>query len=135
LAILSGIFTGVFEGYTEQQTFGGVIMGGNVIEITDSNFEREVLQSDRPVLVDFWAAWCAPCRMLAPTVESLANDYAGRVRVGKLNVDENNQTAARFGIRGIPTLIVFKNGREQERLTGAHPKDTIARMLDKYLQN
>ncbi len=108
-------------------------MGGNVIEITDSNFEREVLQSDRPVLVDFWAAWCAPCRMLAPTVEALANDYAGRVRVGKLNVDENNQTSARFGIRGIPTLIVFKNGQEKERLTGAHPKDTIARMLDKHL--
>ncbi|AEP10798.1 MULTISPECIES: thioredoxin [Chloracidobacterium] len=108
-------------------------MGGNVIEITDSNFEREVLQSDRPVLVDFWAAWCAPCRMLAPTVEALANDYAGRVRVGKLNVDENNQTSARFGIRGIPTLIVFKNGQEQERLTGAHPKDTIARMLEKHL--
>lgn len=108
-------------------------MGGNVIEITDSNFEREVLQSDRPVLVDFWAAWCAPCRMLAPTVEALANDYAGRVRVGKLNVDENNQTSARFGIRGIPTLIVFKNGQELERLTGAHPKDTIARMLDKHL--
>ncbi|MFQ3580346.1 MAG: thioredoxin [Chloracidobacterium sp.] len=108
-------------------------MGGNVIEITDGNFEREVLQSERPVLVDFWAAWCAPCRMLAPTVEALANDYAGRARVGKLNVDENNQTSARFGIRGIPTLIVFKNGEEQERLTGAHPKDVIARMLDKHM--
>ncbi|MGQ9896780.1 MAG: thioredoxin [Acidobacteriota bacterium] len=108
-------------------------MGGNVIEITDSNFEREVLRSDRPVLVDFWAAWCAPCRMLAPTVEALANDYAGRARIGKLNVDENYQTSARFGIRGIPTLILFKNGQEQERLTGAYPKDTIARLLDKYL--
>ncbi len=108
-------------------------MGGNVIEITDSNFEREVLQSEHPVLVDFWAAWCAPCRILAPTIEALAKDYAGRVRIGKLNVDENNQTSARFGIRGIPTLILFKNGQERSRLTGAYPKEKIAQMIDEHL--
>jgi thioredoxin 1 len=108
-------------------------MSGSVIEITDGNFEQEVLSSEHPVLVDFWAAWCAPCRMLAPTVEALADEYTGKARIGKLNVDENNQTSAKFGIKGIPTLILFKGGVEQERLTGAHPKDTIARMLEKHM--
>lgn len=109
-------------------------MGGvNVIEFTDGNFEDNVLKADVPVLVDFWAAWCAPCRLLTPTVEAIANDYSGKARVGKLNVDENNEVSAKFGIKGIPTLILFKNGTEQERVVGATTKDNIARMLDKHM--
>ena len=109
-------------------------MGGvNVIEFTDGNFEDDVLKADVPVLVDFWAAWCAPCRLLTPTVEAIAKDYSGKARVGKLNVDENNEVSAKFGIKGIPTLILFKNGTEQERVVGATTKDNIARMLDKHM--
>jgi thioredoxin 1 len=108
-------------------------MAGNVLEITDSNFDNEVASSNVPVLVDFWAAWCAPCRMLAPTVEAIAKDYDGKAKVGKLNVDENNEVSAKFGIKGIPTLILFKNGVEQERVVGATTKENIARMLDKHM--
>ena len=108
-------------------------MAGNVFEITDSNFEQEVLGSKVPVLVDFWAAWCAPCRMIAPVVESVAKDYDGKAKIGKLNVDENNEISAKLGIKGIPTLILFKNGSEQERVVGATTKDNIARMLDKHV--
>ncbi|MEW6729862.1 MAG: thioredoxin [Acidobacteriota bacterium] len=108
-------------------------MAGNVMEITDGNFEKEVLSSKVPVLIDFWAAWCAPCRMLAPVVEAVAKDYDGKAKVGKLNVDENNEISAKFGIKGIPTLILFKGGVEQERVVGATTKDNITRMLDKYL--
>jgi thioredoxin 1 len=108
-------------------------MADNVLEITDSNFSAQVLESSTPVLLDFWAAWCAPCRMLAPVVEAVAGDYAGKVKVGKLNVDDNNETAARYGIKGIPTLIIFSNGQEKERIVGATTKDNIARSLDKYV--
>jgi len=108
-------------------------MAGNVLEITDSNFDKEVMGSNVPVLVDFWAAWCAPCRMIAPVVEAVAKDYDGKARVGKLNVDENNEISAKLGIKGIPTLILFKNGTEQERVVGATTKDNIARMLDKHV--
>ncbi|MFY9222995.1 MAG: thioredoxin [Blastocatellia bacterium] len=108
-------------------------MAGNVLEITDNNFGSEVADSSVPVLLDFWAAWCAPCRMLAPTVEAIAKDYEGKAKVGKLNVDENNEISAKYGIKGIPTLILFKNGVEQERVVGATTKDNIARMLDKHL--
>lgn len=108
-------------------------MAGNVLEITDGNFESEVTKSSVPVLLDFWAAWCAPCRMLTPTVEAIAKDYDGKAKVGKLNVDENNEISAKYGIKGIPTLILFKNGVEQERVVGATTKDNIARMLDKYM--
>jgi len=108
-------------------------MAGNVLEITDNNFWSEVGGSSVPVLLDFWAAWCAPCRMLAPTVEAIAKDYEGKAKVGKLNVDENNEISAKYGIKGIPTLILFKNGVEQERVVGATTKDNIARMLDKHL--
>ncbi len=108
-------------------------MSGSVLEITDSNFEKEVLQADLPVLVDCWAAWCAPCRMLSPTIEALAVDYDGRARIGKLNVDEHNITSSKFGIKGIPTLILFKGGVEQDRMVGATSKENISRMIDKYL--
>ena len=102
-----------------------------VTDVTDQNFEQEVLKSDQPVLVDFWAEWCHPCKMLTPTVEQVAEKYQGRTKVVKLNVDDNNQTAQRCGIKGIPTLILFKGGVEAERVVGATSKDNIARMIDR----
>src|SRR5207247_10651713 len=97
-------------------------MSEHVTEVSDSTFERDVLKSDRPVLVDFWAAWCAPCRMLAPTVEAVAEKYAATARVVKLNVDDNPSVAQRIGIKGIPTLILFNNGNEEKRFDGATPE-------------
>jgi thioredoxin 1 len=108
-------------------------MSENIIEVSDVTFEKDVLQSDRPVLVDFWAAWCAPCRMLAPTVEAVAALYASRARVVKLNVDDNPSISQRYGIKGIPTLILFKDGHEEERVVGATSKEAIARMIDKHV--
>ncbi|MBD0372723.1 MAG: thioredoxin [Pyrinomonadaceae bacterium] len=108
-------------------------MSEHVNEVSDSSFEKDVLQSDQPVLVDFWAAWCAPCRMLAPTVEAVAEKYAGNARVVKLNVDENPAISQRYGIKGIPTLILFKGGKEEERVVGATSKEAISRMIDKHV--
>ncbi|HEY0099761.1 MAG TPA: thioredoxin [Pyrinomonadaceae bacterium] len=104
-----------------------------VKDVSDSNFEAEVLQSDRPVLVDFWAAWCAPCRMIAPTVAQVAEKYSDTARVVKLNVDENPNVPQKYGIKGIPTLIMFKNGKEEERVVGATTKEAISRMIDKHV--
>jgi thioredoxin 1 len=109
-------------------------MSENVRETSDGTFENDVLKSDRPVLVDFWAAWCAPCRMLAPTVEAIAEKYANSARVVKLNVDDNPSVSQRFGIKGIPTLILFKNGKEEERVVGATSEQAISRMLDKHVE-
>ena len=108
-------------------------MGANTIEITDNNFETEVVKASTPVLVDFWAAWCAPCRALAPTIDSIAEEYKGRVKVGKLDVDANGSTAARFNIRGIPTLLVIKDGQVKEQIVGAVDKSVITKALDKHL--
>ena len=108
-------------------------MGANTIEITDTNFESEVAKSSTPVLVDFWAAWCAPCRALSPTVDAIAEEYKGRVKVGKLDVDANGSTAARFNIRGIPTLLVIKDGQVKEQIVGAVDKSVITKALDKHL--
>jgi thioredoxin 1 len=108
-------------------------MGAHTVEITDSNFETEVEGSDVPVLIDFWAAWCGPCRALAPTVEQIAEEYEGRVKVGKLDVDANSGLSARFQIRGIPTLLLFKDGQVKEQLVGAVPKDTIVGAISKHL--
>jgi thioredoxin 1 len=108
-------------------------MSEHVSETSDSTFEADVLKSDRPVLVDFWAAWCAPCRMLAPTVDAVAEKYAATARVVKLNVDDNPSVSQRFGIKGIPTLILFKNGREEERVVGATSEQAISRILDKHI--
>ena len=101
-------------------------------EVTDNSFDQEVLQSDKPVLVDFWAPWCGPCRMLAPTVEAIAEQYWESASVVKLNVDHNPSTAAAYGIRGIPTLILFSRGKEVERVVGATSKESIGRMIEKY---
>ena len=94
-------------------------MAGNMLEVTDQTFDKEVLQSDQPVLVDFWAAWCGPCRMIAPTVEALAKEYSGKAKFAKVNVDDNQLTPAQYNVRGIPTLLLFKDGRVQEQIVGA----------------
>lgn len=108
-------------------------MSEHVTEVSDQSFEQDVLGSNTPVLVDFWAAWCAPCRMLAPTVEAVAEKYASNAKVVKLNVDDNPGVSQRYGIKGIPTLILFKGGREEERVVGATSKEAISRMLDKHV--
>lgn len=108
-------------------------MAGNVIEFTDGNFQTEVLTADQPVLVDFWAPWCGPCKMLTPTIEELANDFAGQVRIGKLNTDDNPNTASEHGISAIPTLMLFKNGELVERMTGVVPKDQLAAKISKHI--
>ncbi len=108
-------------------------MGVNTVEITDANFESEVEKSDVPVLIDFWAAWCGPCRALAPTVEQIAEEYLGKIKVGKLDVDAHSGLSARFQIKGIPTLLLFKDGQVKEQLVGAVPKDAIVGAISKHL--
>jgi len=105
-----------------------------VSEVSDGTFESEVLASSVPVVVDFWAAWCPPCRALEPTVEALAESYGGAVKFLKLNVDDNQTVPARYGIRSIPTLILFSEGREAERIVGAQGREALARVFDKYAQ-
>jgi len=107
--------------------------GGQPITVTDANFSAEVEQSAMPILVDMWAPWCGPCRILAPVIEQLATEMAGRVRIGKLNVDENPVTAERFNVRGIPALLVFKGGREIDRMVGVQPKAEIVRRLERAI--
>ena len=104
-----------------------------VNNVTDSSFEAEVLNSDKPVLVDFWAVWCAPCIALTPTIEALAQKYDGTARVVKINVDENPAVTNRYGIRGMPTLILFKNGQEADRVLGAVSRDALSRMIEKHV--
>jgi len=106
---------------------------GRTVHITDDNFEEEVLKSDVPVLVDFWAEWCGPCRAVAPVLEQVSVDYGERLKVGKLNVDENAETAVAFGIRSIPTMILFKDGSPVRRVVGALPKDNIVAEIESIL--
>jgi thioredoxin 1 len=108
--------------------------GNNTLTFTDTDFDKDVLNSDVPVLVDFWAEWCGPCRMMGPTIDQVATDYSGRVKVGKLDVDSNQQTAARYGIRGIPTLLLFKGGKVVDQKVGAIGKPEFQKMLDVHVQ-
>ncbi|MGB9600348.1 MAG: thioredoxin [Myxococcota bacterium] len=107
--------------------------GNNHFEVTDQNFTTLVLKSNEPVLVDFWAPWCGPCRLVGPVIEELADEYRGRIKVGKLNVDENEQTAYRYGIRSIPTIMLFKDGKPVDQIIGAVPKHVLKKMLDKHI--
>jgi len=108
-------------------------MSENTATITDGNFDESVIKSSVPVLVDFWAEWCGPCRMIAPTVESLASDYDGKATIGKLNVDDNPNTAMQFGVRSIPTLLLFKNGEVVESVVGVADKASLQAILDKHI--
>lgn len=104
-----------------------------VMAFTDANFDREVLQSEIPVLVDFWATWCAPCKAIAPLVDAVAEEYSGKVKVGKVNVDENPATPGKYGVRGIPTLILFKGGAVVDQVVGAVPKSQLDALIAKAL--
>ncbi|MGB5288300.1 MAG: thioredoxin [Ignavibacteriaceae bacterium] len=104
-----------------------------LVEITDDNFETEVINSDKPVLIDFWAVWCGPCKLIAPIVEELATEYDGKVKIGKLDVDSNQQTSIKFGVRSIPTLLLFKDGKLKDTIIGAVPKKNIVDKLNSVI--
>ena len=106
---------------------------GNALELTDANFEEKVLNSDIPILVDFWAEWCGPCLMVGPILEEIAGEYAGKIIVGKLDVDNNRQTAMNFGIRSIPTILLFKGGDVVETMIGAAPKAQVVEKISKHI--
>jgi thioredoxin 1 len=108
--------------------------GQNVASFSDSTFDQEVLRADVPVLVDFWAEWCGPCRQMAPTIDVVATEYAGKVKVGKLDVDANGNTAMRYNIRGIPTLLLFKGGRVVEQRVGAVGKSEVLKMIEPHVE-
>jgi len=105
----------------------------DILEVTDSTFESEVLQAEEPTLVDFWAAWCGPCKMVAPVVEEIADEYSDQLQVAKMDVDNNRDTPAQYGIQGIPTLILFKDGEEAARIVGFRPKDAMVEELIPHL--
>jgi thioredoxin 1 len=107
--------------------------GNGIFEVTDSNFDQDVLKSEQPVLVDFWAAWCGPCRAIAPIVDELAQEFQGKIKVGKMDVDRNSATPMRYKVTGIPTLLVFKGGQVVEQLVGYRPKDAIHQALQKHV--
>ncbi len=102
------------------------------LEITDANFDAEVINSDKPVLIDFWAVWCGPCKLIAPVVEEVAKEYEGKFKVGKMDIDNNPNVAMKYGIRSIPTLLIFKDGKVVDQIVGAVPKNVITSKMDTY---
>jgi len=112
---------------------GGIVMSDKIVNITNDTFEEIVLKSDKPVVVDFWASWCGPCRMVTPIMEELSNDFDGKVQIAKVNVDEQGELAAQFRIMSIPTVLVFKNGEVAEKIVGARAKEEFAELIQKQL--
>ena len=108
-------------------------MSNNTIEFTDESFDKEVVQADIPVLIDFWAVWCGPCKAIAPVIEEIAVEYDGKVKVGKLDVDQNQKTAMQYGVRSIPTILIIKSGEVVSQIVGAVPKENIIKALDEIL--
>jgi len=108
-------------------------MSDNIVQISDASFDQDVLKADGPVLVDFWAEWCGPCKMIAPVLDELAEEYAGKLKVCKLNIDANPDTAPKYGVRGIPTLIIFKNGQAEATKVGALSKSQLAAFIDSVI--
>jgi thioredoxin 1 len=106
---------------------------GNILHLSDATYDQEVLQSTTPILVDFWAPWCGPCRMIGPVLEDIAADYKGRIKVGKVNVDENPLVATRLGVRSIPTLLLYKGGQVVDQMVGAVPKAQLVKFIEKWL--
>ena len=108
-------------------------MGLKTFEVTEADFQEKVLGAEKPVLVDFWAEWCGPCKAIAPTIDAVAKDYQGRAKITKLNVDQNIATSSRYNIKGIPTLLLFKNGMVKEQIVGSTSKESISKIIDKHL--
>lgn len=104
-----------------------------MLDLTDTTFDQEILKSDKPVMVDFWAPWCLPCKIIAPVVDELAKEYAGKIKIGKVNVDENSEAAARYGVMSIPTIYIFKNGQPVKSIVGAQSKENFKRAIDEVL--
>jgi len=108
-------------------------MSANIVHVSDASFEQDVLKADGPVLVDFWAEWCGPCKMIAPVLDELSEEYAGKLKIAKLNIDSNTDTAPKYGVRGIPTLIIFKNGQVEATKVGALSKSQLAAFIDSVI--